>query len=47
MESNIPQINLKKNKRYLKNIIGFAKRNHRPIEQIETLENLLIEVQDV
>lgn len=35
--------NLKKDKRYLKNIINFAKDNDRPLEQIETLEKLLLE----
>lgn len=35
--------NLKNDKRYLKNIINFAKDNDRPLEQIETLEKLLLE----
>ena len=32
---------LKKDKRRLKNIVNFAKRNGRPLEQIEVLESLL------
>lgn len=35
---------LKKDKRHLRNIISYAKRNNRPLEQIEALEKLLIEV---
>ena len=35
---------LKKDKRHLKNIINYAKCNDRPLEQIETLENLLLEM---
>lgn len=37
---------LRKDKRRLKNIISYAKRNGRPMEQIKALENLLFEVQD-
>ena len=35
-----------KSKKRLKNIISYAKRNNRPMEQITMLENLLFEVQN-
>lgn len=37
---------LSKDKRRLKNIVNYAKRNNRPKEQIEVLENLLFKTEN-
>lgn len=39
--NNFKAKTLAKDKRRLKNVISYAKRNNRPLEQIEALESLL------
>lgn len=39
--NNFKAKTLSKDKRRLKNVISYAKRNNRPLEQIEVLEGLL------
>lgn len=39
--NNFKAKTLTKDKRRLKNVISYAKRNNRPLEQIEALESLL------